>query len=294
MSRRALVTGSEGFTGRYVCQALANAGWEVWGSGVTADGSSSPYVRLDVLDPASIRKSLSIAQPDVVIHLAAVSFAAETDFNRYYNVNLIGTRNLLSGLSSMSRPPNQVILASSANIYGNSDQHCIKETCAAKPENDYAVSKVGMEHISRLFRESLNINIVRPFNYTGIGQNPRFLVPKIISHFRRRASSIELGNLDTERDFSDVRDIARYYVCLAETDSDRKIINFCSGQLISLKSILKIATEKTGHLMEVKINPTFVREGEVFRLLGDRNRLAAIAGTEIQFDIDSTIEWMLS
>ena len=97
MGRRVLVTGSEGFTGRYVCQALANAGWEVWGSGVTADGSSSPYVRLDVLDPALIRKSLSIAQPDVVIHLAAVSFAAETDFNRYYNVNLLGTRNLLSG-----------------------------------------------------------------------------------------------------------------------------------------------------------------------------------------------------
>ena len=294
MGRRVLVTGSEGFTGRYVCQALVKAGWEVWGSGVAKDGSSSPYIRLNVLEPDSIKNALSKAQPHVVIHLAAISFAAETDPSRYYNVNLLGTRNLLSGLSCMDRTPEQVILASTANVYGNSDQIKLAETCSAKPENDYAISKLGMELLSNVFKNRLNISITRPFNYTGVGQNDRFLIPKIVSHVKRRAPFIELGNVEVERDFSDVRDIARYYVALAESNKAAGLINFCSGRSVSLKSILQIAAERSGHVMRVSVTPRLKREQEVFRLLGDRGKLDKIASERIDFDIDSTIEWMLA
>ena len=293
MNRRVLVTGSEGFTGRYVINALADAGWEVWGSGTGAIGSTPRYVRLDLLVPSSIKSALEVAQPHLVIHLAAVSFAAEEDSSRYYYVNVIGAHNLLSALASMRRSPDRVILASSANVYGNPDQCGIKETCKTKPQSDYAVSKLSMESVSRLFKGTFSINIVRPFNYTGIGQSARFLVPKIVAHVRRRSPSIELGNLEVERDFSDVRDIARYYVSLAEKGCDREIINFCSGQLISLRSILQIATEKTGHKMAVHVNPALTRKNEVFRLSGDRSNLDAIAGRHINFNIASTIEWML-
>ena len=293
MSRRALVTGSEGFTGRYVCQALANAGWEVWGSGVAADSPSSRYVRLDVLDPSSIKSALSTVQPDVVIHLAAMSFVAENDPNIYYQINLLGTRNLLAELSSMKMAPSHVILASSANVYGRSDQPKLSESCPGKPENDYAVSKFAMEAMSQLFREALNITIVRPFNYTGVGQNERFLAPKIVAHIKRGARSIQLGNLDVERDFSDVRDIANYYVALAETTKKYHVINFCSGKSFSLRTLINLATRPTDYRLQINVKSSLKRENEIPHLCGDRTKLNELVRGRPLFNLEDTINWMM-
>jgi len=294
MSRRVLVTGSEGFTGKYVCAEFAQAGWEVWGAGVAAQSVQPKYLQIDLLRPETLTQICEVARPDVVIHLAAIAFVAESDPTLFYQVNLMGTRHLLAALSHAKHPPECTILASSANVYGNTHLTVLSEESRVNPENDYAVSKLSMEYMAKTFSTNLHINIVRPFTYTGLGQNNRFLIPKLVSHFRAKASVIELGNIDVERDFSDVRDIARYYYLLGEKRSNVDCINFCSGLSSSLKDCLRLCSELTGHEMEVKINSDLVRNNEVKTLRGDTTRLRSELQVKPPLPLKETLRWMLS
>ena len=141
----------------------------MWGAGLKQLNDSKQYVQMDLCEPSSISKGLARVNADIVIHLAAESFVGEVDANIYYRVNLIGTRNLLAALSNTIAKPSLTILASSANVYGNSQALKLNESSSVHPENDYAVSKLSMEYVAELFRDRLNITVVRPFNYTGVG-----------------------------------------------------------------------------------------------------------------------------
>ena len=116
----------------------------------------------------------------------------------------------------------------------------LNEKSPYMPMNDYAVSKVSMELMANIWKDKLPITITRPFNYTGIGQSENFLIPKIISHFKKKKKSIELGNLEIYRDFSDVRDIAEIYAELMEINPVGETFNLCSGSCISIKQIIEI------------------------------------------------------
>jgi len=293
MSRRVLVTGSEGFTGRYVCDEFALAGWEVWGAGVQAKPQDKQYLQIDLLQPETLKPIADRIKPDVVIHLAALAYVAEEDPALFYQVNVIGTRNLLEALCHQDTPPECTILASSANVYGNSELEILSETSPTQPANDYAVSKLAMEYMAKTYGGRLPITITRPFNYTGVGQSGRFLIPKIVDHFKRRAPVIELGNLDVAREFSDVRDVAMTYRLLAEHQPIGETINLCSGQPLSLNECLSLASEISGHALAVEVNPTFVRGNEIARLSGDRSKLESLIAAPTPRDFSETLEWML-
>ena len=293
MSKRVFITGSEGFTGRYVTEEFKRAGWEVWGAGLQPKPEQAQYLQIDLLKPESLVPIATKVQPDVVIHLAAMAFVAEDDANGFYQVNLMGTRNLLEVLSAAKTPPECTIVASSANVYGNSTLEVLSEDSPTNPANDYAVSKLAMEYLAKTFKERLPITITRPFNYTGVGQSERFIIPKIVSHFKRQAQVIELGNLDVAREFSDVRDIALIYRLLAEQGPIGEVINLCSGQPISLNKCLSLATEISGHELSVTVNPAFVRNNEIKRLSGDRGKLETLVAAPIPREFGETLEWML-
>ena len=104
-------------------------------------------------------------------------------------------KNLKLKIRILKHPPACTIIASSANIYGNTTAGAISEKVPPNPANDYAVSKLAMEYLVRTYMNRLGIVITRPFNYTGVGQNSRFLIPKIVAHFVERRPQIELGNL---------------------------------------------------------------------------------------------------
>ena len=246
MTQRVLVTGSEGFTGRYVCDEFAGAGWEVWGAGVQPKPDNPRYLNINLLQPETLGLIGERAQPHVVVHLAASAFVAEADPTAFYTVNLLGTRHLLEALSTATTPPLCTILASSANVYGNSTLEVLDETATTHPANDYAVSKLAMEYLAKTYMTRLGIVITRPFNYTGVGQEPRYLIPKIVNHFKARAPHIELGNTDVARDFSDVRDIARAYRLLAEAQPHGETFNLCSGEATALETLIQMASEITG------------------------------------------------
>jgi len=294
MNGRVLVTGSEGFTGQYVCEAFENAGWEVWGAG-TKPLKRKRYLRIDLLKPETLRRISSEVNPDLVVHLAGVAFVAKGDADIYYKVNLIGTKNLLEALCLKNESKEtRVILASSSNVYGQAGEGKIAEDTPLSPVSDYAVSKVAMEFLGKSYRDRLGVTIVRPFNYTGVGQDLSFLIPKIVRHFRDKAPAIELGNLDVARDFSDVRDIARYYLAVAEAEVSNDTINFCSGRASSLREIIEICEAATAHYPRVVVNPAYVRKNEIRVLVGNNSKLFEATGAQKITDIEETIRWMLA
>lgn len=294
---RVLITGADGFTGRYVANEFKQVGSEVFGLVHRAKegGGSDTVLECDLLDKARLLEALKTVRPDYVVHLAAIAFVAHGDVEAIYQTNLLGTRNLLQGIVDAGLTLKGVLLASSANIYGNAPVEVIDEMVRPAPANDYAVSKLAMEYMARLYMDRVPIVLARPFNYTGVGQTTNFLLPKIVEHYRRRAPVIELGNLNVARDFSDVRMVANCYRRLLETDGTAgDVYNVCSGQAYSLMDVLHIAESITGHSLEVRVNPAFVRGNEVRVLKGSRSHLVSKIGQVVDYSLEETLGWMLN
>ena len=290
---RALITGINGFTGRYVAAELERQGYEVFGIGNRPDDAITNYYAVDLLNLESLKNCIAKIQPQVIVHLAAIAFVAHGNPEAFYQVNLLGTRNLLTALDSLEQRPACVLLASSANIYGNTTGGQLPEETPPNPANDYAVSKLSMEYMAHLWFDRLPITIVRPFNYTGVGQSESFLIPKIVSHFLRGSKTIELGNLDVWRDFSDVRAVAHAYCQLLSAKASGQTINICSGKTYSLREIIAIAESITGHQIDVQVNPAFVRANEVRSLSGDPSLLKRLIDDWSPQSMEVTLRWML-
>ncbi|KLD75831.1 NAD-dependent epimerase/dehydratase family protein [Xanthomonas hyacinthi] len=302
--KRILVTGASGFTGRYVTAELKRQGCEVVGLG-GADHSVPQWARglapadrhyhADLRDRVALREALEASRPDIIVHLAALAFVGHGSADDFYNVNLMGTRHLLEAVDAAALSPVRLLIASSANVYGNSSAGRLDESISPAPANDYAISKLAMEHVVRLWQGRLPLIVVRPFNYTGRGQADNFLIPKIVSHFARRESRIELGNLDVSRDFGDVRAVASAYRQLLESDDAvGRTINVCSGTAYSLQEVIDLCAQIAGHTLDVAVNPAFVRTNEVKVLCGDNGLLQVLtAGTWSCPPLRQTLEWML-
>jgi nucleoside-diphosphate-sugar epimerase len=295
--KRALITGLRGFTGDYLARELSAAGYRVFGTALPGHDASPDIFPADVfpvnlLDRAAVTGMIEQVQPDVVAHLAGIAFVAHDNAEQIYRVNVAGTRNLLEALAATPRKPSSVLLASSANIYGNARVALIDESVAPMPANDYAVSKLAMEYMARLWMDKLPITIVRPFNYTGVGQSENFLLPKIVAHFRKGARRIELGNLAIARDFSDVRMVAKSYRRLLAAAPGGEVFNVCSGRSHSLESVLDMMGEIAGYRIEVQVNPAFVRANDVLTLAGDNTRLTRVIGELQPIPLADTLRWM--
>jgi nucleoside-diphosphate-sugar epimerase len=290
--KRALITGLRGFTGYYMARELTAAGYRVYGTVLPGDETGPDIFTVDLNDRAALAAVIEQVRPDVVAHLAAIAFVAHDDAEQMYRVNVVGTRNLLEALANGSHKPSSVLLASSANLYGNAAVPVIDEFVTPAPANDYAVSKLAMEYMARLWMDKLPIVIARPFNYTGVGQTENFLLPKIVSHFRKGARRIELGNLGVARDFSDVRTVAASYRRLLAAAPAGEVFNVCSGRSHSLASLVDMMSDIAGYRIEVHVNPAFVRANEVLTLSGSNAKLVDAVGAVEPTPLVETLRWM--
>ncbi|HRY15174.1 MAG TPA: GDP-mannose 4,6-dehydratase [Candidatus Competibacteraceae bacterium] len=283
-----LITGARGFTGRHLRAHLQAAGWRVVGMdrgpAVNADDLSA-----DLTHPEQLRAVLEVVQPDYIVHLAAITFVPHGDALEIYQTNLFGTQNLLDAILAVELRPHKVLVASSANVYGNPTVEVIDETLCPAPVTHYAMSKLAMEHLVRTYQDRLPILISRPFNYTGPGQDERFLIPKIVSHYRRRQPVIELGNLDVIRDFSDIRLVVEAYRRLLDSGVVGETVNICSGEGRSLGEMIQRMNQIAGYTIEVRINPAFVRANEIHRLIGDNHKLRRLIGELPEYPIDDLL-----
>jgi nucleoside-diphosphate-sugar epimerase len=270
---------------------LEAMGYEVIGLGQGVSAGANHY-SVDLRDVEGLKTAVAEIQPRLVVHLAAVAFVAHGDVSDIYTSNIVGTRNLLAALAECGSTPDKVLLASSANVYGNASVPTLDETCPARPENDYAVSKYAMELMSRGWCDEMPIVIARPFNYTGVGQSPSFLVPKVVDHFARRVGRIELGNIEVYREFNDVRMVAAAYGRLLEKGIPGEIYNVCSGHAYSISDVLGLLADLAGYTIDVDVNPAFVRVNEVKRLVGSSQKLTTVIGELRHIPLADTLEWM--
>jgi GDP-6-deoxy-D-talose 4-dehydrogenase len=287
----ALVTGAAGFTGKYVVNALTRRGYRVIGIGL-GDPSGSEWVACDLTDKAGTKKSLRGITPDVVVHLAALAFVGEGNPEDFYRVNVVGTLNLLEALAAADRSPSRILIASSANVYGNISGRELDEDICPAPVNHYAASKLAMEHMVRTWFDRLPIVVTRPFNYTGPGQDEKFVVPKIVDHYKRRAASIQLGDTTVERDFSDVEDVVEAYMRLLESDVRSEVVNICSGKAVSVAAIVQEMNSIAGYHIEVELQQDLIRTNDIHRLVGSNRKLQDLIGFAPSRPIKETLRRM--
>lgn len=278
---RLLLTGADGFTGVHLTRAAKVAGYEVFALGG------------QLQDRKSVSDQIKSIRPTHVIHLAGISHVTGEDALDYYSVNLLGSINLLQSLADLESHPAKVILASTANVYGENEHSPISEKVLPAPVSHYAMSKLAMEYMSRPFFDRLPIVIARPFNYTGVGHADHFVIPKIVDHFRRKAKLIELGDVTVLREYNDVRDICQMYLKLLDLGQSGQTYNLATSQEHSLTEVIDILRQLTGHSIEVQMNPLFIRPNEIARLCGDTKALENCIGALTLRTLDDTLGWML-
>ncbi len=279
--KKLLLTGANGFTGIHFSELAKKNGFCVF------------PLKSDITNQSAVANEISVIAPTHVCHLAAISAVTHADEEAFYKVNLFGSLNLINALCALPNRPIKILLASSANVYGNVDSGAIDESVCPKPVNHYAVSKLAMEHMALNFIDRLPIFITRPFNYTGVGHDDRFVLPKIVDHFARNTQSIELGNLEVEREYNDVRMVCDAYIKLLDCGVPGEIYNICSGRSYGLRRILSLMQEITGQDVKVHVNPAFVRLNDVLKLAGSPRKLEATIGSLRRWDLKDTLRWML-
>lgn len=247
-----------------------------------------------MLDREGLGRVLAAERPDVIIHLAAISSVGHSNPADTYAANVIGTRHLLEAAAGLGSAIRSVLLASSASVYGGAIEGTVLESAPFSPQSDYAVSKVSMEYLASLWHAHLPITIVRPFNYTGIGQQVTFVLAKIVDHFRNHTPQIELGNLDVVRDFSDVRDVVHIYSLLTDGRQAGQVLNICSGVGYKLRDIVETMCELSGFEPKVMQENALIRKGEAARLIGNPARLNEAVGDIPRIPLRETLRWMLA
>lgn len=277
---RIFLTGANGFTGKYFGELARLEGHQI----IQLEG--------DITDRSNVTSQIHSARADFVIHLAAISFVAHENISQIYAVNVVGTENVLEATYTAPYSPSKMLIASSANIYGDATCSPISESSPPNPVNHYALSKLSGEYVARRFINHLPLIVLRPFNYTGPRQDTRFVIPKIVKHFAARADEIELGNLNVWREYNNINDIVRAYLSLAQS-TFTGIVNICSGQAYALQEIVDMMKEISGHDIKVKVNEKFVRPNEILELYGDPSTLKETVPQLNLTPIKKTLESML-
>lgn len=277
---KVLVTGANGFTGRYLCAYL------------TAQGHQPVPLGVNLLEREGLIKTVVDCAPDAIVHLAAISFVPNSTGEAVYATNVIGTENLLQAALACDVKPERIILASSSHVYGQNPTP--KETDCPTPINHYGISKLAMEHLADTYRDRLPIVVARPFTYTGVGQPNHYLLPKLVQHFRDRSPTIELGNTKLSRDFSDVRWIVQAYEALLTQPLMHSTYNLCSGISYSLQDILTYLSNQTGHNIQLIQNPAFIRSQDILAQKARAELLFSELSVDNPINLYQTLDWMLS
>lgn len=287
------ITGISGFVGKELARQFIEDGHTV--SGTSFRSKNNVHVTCDLRKLEDISAALAYAQPDVIIHAAALSSVTCGSTMDYYENNVLATENLISAVDCLGGRK-RLIFISTAGVYGNQPVDVLSEDLNPLPVSHYGMSKFVCERLMAVACESHDVTVIRPFNIIGMGQNTGFIIPKLVQHFAERKPSIRLGNLDPVRDYLDIQTCATIIKQLTmNANANGETINVCAGMGTSVRELLSILTELTGHSIEVIAAPEFIRKSEVWCLLGSTAKLSNILQSSVApRSIRAVLEEMLN
>ncbi len=287
-----LVTGSRGFVAGWLIPHLESRGDVV----VALD------TEVDITNAGRLTEAVTAAGPDAICHLAAQASvgASWEDASGTFAVNAVGTLNLIdAALACRSRP--RVLLVSSSEVYGHvtPDALPLREDHPFMPVSPYAASKAAAELIGlqAWLGQGLEVIRARPFNHTGPGQRPDFVVPSLARQVAAAAASgattLQTGNLDVRRDLTDVRDVVRAYRELLEHGAPGQVYNVCRGEAVQIRDVARRLMAIAGVDLRIVVDPARVRAQDLPELRGDPSRLQEATGWVPEIDLDATLAAVL-
>lgn len=297
VKRKILITGGNGFIGRYLCRELDRMENDILVVDNVLAAPDFPWKnkRANISEPEEIEAVLAEYQPNIIVHLAAIASPVYRDTAEIYRVNVVGTENLLKGAAKLLPAGSRVILLSTAGVYGNQTEKRLHERLPFNPINHYSYSKMIVEVLSRQYQDRLDICIVRPFNIVGIGQNKNFLLPKLVYHFKNRIPVLEIGNLAAVRDYVSVEFCAEVLSELCTAENTPPIINICSGIGHSCQEVIDLLGKISGFMPEVVPVANFIRPNEIWSLIGDDTVLRTVTqGRYYTQPLHNILEGMLA
>lgn len=296
-----LVTGATGFAGGHLLERLLRShervsGWAHSGGRDHLGTAGVQWQRVDLLDRAAVRRAIGELQPSVIFHCAGLPHVAESWANagRALQVNALGTHHLLDAVREAA-PDCRVVVAGSALVYKPSDR-ALREEDPLAPVDPYGVSKLAQEMLA--LRAATPVVTARPFNHVGPRQQSSFST----SSFARQIAEIEagrrepvlrVGNLDSRRDLTDVRDIARAYEVLGKAGTPGRPYNICSGTALRVGDVLDRLLGLSRVQVQVQQDPSRLRPSDNPLVLGDPSRITAATGWRAEIPIEQTLEDLL-
>ncbi|MEN1832181.1 GDP-mannose 4,6-dehydratase [Pseudomonas lijiangensis] len=307
--QRILITGANGFVGKFLCESLQSAGHHV----IALIGNTSPapshadqYLQCDIRDAEALEQAIAEAAPTHVVHLAAITHVP-TSFKEpllTWQTNVMGSVNLLQALQNKA-PKAFVLFVSSSEVYGGSFKQAIPltESSPCQPLNPYAASKLAAEAaVNEYFRQGQPGIIVRPFNHIGAQQSPDFATASFARQIAlveagEQAPLLKVGNLQAERDFLDVRDVCNAYIALlqlADRDGDYpRCFNICSGQPRKMQTMLDLLLAMSSRDIEVGEDPERMRPSDIPSAVGDNSAIRNAIGWQPGIDLQETLAALL-
>ncbi|HNW30295.1 MAG TPA: GDP-mannose 4,6-dehydratase [Spirochaetota bacterium] len=290
-----LITGINGFVGTILRRLLEERGYRV--SGIDIRSTDSNVRVVDITDQTAVMRNMEELNPDFIFHLAAISRVDYTNPSLLYSINVTGTLNLLTAASHLPEKPG-FLLVSSSQIYGIVDDASqpITEQAPIRPVNHYGASKASAEHLVQVFHyeHGLPITIVRPFNHIGRGQDPHFVIPKIVKSIRENNTTIQLGNLSVMRDFLDVRDVGDAYIRIMENFKDGSVFNIASGTAYKLSDLVEVIQEIARVKLDIHHSDSLIRKNEILKAVGDSSAFKKQYNWQPVYSIRDSLEWILS
>jgi GDP-4-dehydro-6-deoxy-D-mannose reductase len=310
MTIRVLITGSDGFVGPHIEKALRS----VCGAGTKIVATSKAggvhplfgkMQALDVTDATAVQATIARNDPTHVLHLAAIAAvgAASTDPETAWTVHVGGTRNVAQAILDCA-PRCWLLNVGSGLIYGETAKsgRPLDENSTPAPVDDYGVTKAAADlALGALVRRGLKVVRLRPFNHTGAGQTEAFVIPAFAMQIARiEAGQIEpvlrVGNLDAERDFLDVRDVARAYALTVQrTDSLEPgvILNIASGIPCRIDDMLQTLLAQSHVAITVEHDPARMRASDLPRIIGDATLARKLLKWSPEYSLDDTLGTVL-
>lgn len=304
MRGKIIVTGANGFTGKYLMRELAEYGFQavgIWHHSMPEHGGEFEWHRIDLTDGDACERLVDRVKPDAIIHLAAQNSvpAAKQNPGETLRNNVLAAVNILEACRK-STGDIRCMLAGSAAVYDMSAcSHKITEDMPVLPRNTYALTKYFQEQMAQRYRADYGMDILctRPFNYSGYCQGENCFLPNLCRQVSRIAGGrqepkLNLGNLQVGRDFLDVRDVACAYRLLLDEDVPSGIYNISSDSSVKLIDIADYLCHKAGIEIEIHTDESLLRKDDVPYICGSAEKIKAATNWKADHSVFDTVNWI--